>query len=78
MMGHEVAHAVLRHGGKRMTQGMLTGAGLQAVEAGLGMAEMGSDARAGVMAVLGAGSQLGLILPFSRSHETEADVLGLR
>jgi predicted Zn-dependent protease len=78
VMGHEVAHAVLRHGGKRMTQGMLTGAGLQAVEAGLGMAEMGSDARAGVMAVLGAGSQLGLILPFSRSHETEADVLGLR
>jgi predicted Zn-dependent protease len=78
VLGHEVAHAVLRHGGKRMTQGMLTGAGLQAVEAGLGMAEMGPDAKAGVMAVLGAGSQVGLILPFSRSHETEADVLGLR
>lgn len=78
VMGHEVAHAVLRHGGKRMTQGMLTGAGLQAVQAGLGMSQMGEEAKAGVMAVLGAGSQVGLILPFSRSHETEADVLGLR
>jgi metalloendopeptidase OMA1, mitochondrial len=78
VMGHEVAHAVLRHGGKRMTQGMLTGAGLQAVQAGLGMSQMGEEAKSGVMAVLGATSQVGLILPFSRSHETEADVLGLR
>ncbi len=57
---------------------MLTGGALQAVQAGLGMSQMGEEAKAGVMAVLGAGSQVGLILPFSRSHETEADVLGLR
>lgn len=78
VMGHEVAHAVLRHGGKRMTQGMLTGAGLAAVDAGLGMAEMSPDAKGGVMAVLGLGAQVGLILPYSRDHESEADIEGLR
>jgi len=78
VMGHEVAHAVLRHGGKRMTQGLLTGAGLAAVQAGLGVSKMSDEAKDGVLAVLGAGAQVGLILPFSRGHETEADVLGLR
>jgi len=78
VMGHEVAHAVLRHGGKRMTSGMLTGAGLTAIEAGLGMAEMGPEAKTGVLAVLGIGSKVGITLPFSRNHESEADELGLR
>lgn len=78
VMGHEVAHAVLRHGGKRMTQGMLTGAGLAAVQAGLGMTEMSNEAKGGVLAVLGLGAEVGIALPYSRGHETEADVLGLR
>ncbi|MBM4060772.1 MAG: M48 family metallopeptidase [Planctomycetes bacterium] len=78
VMGHEVAHAVLRHGGKRMTQGMLTGAALSAVQAGLGMTEMSEEAKDGVLAVLGIGAEVGLTLPYSRNHETEADVLGLR
>ena len=78
VMGHEVAHAVLRHGGKRMTQGMISGGALQAVQAGLGLYEMGEEAKAGVMAVLGAGTQVLHTLPFSRANETEADILGLR
>ena len=78
VMGHEVAHAVLRHGGKRMTQGMLTGAGMAAVEAGLGIAQMTPEAKGGVMAVLGLGAQVGILLPYSRDHESEADVEGLR
>lgn len=78
VMGHEVAHAVLRHGGKRMTQGMLTGAGLAAVQAGLGMTEMSAEAKDGVLAVLGLGAEVGIALPYSRGHESEADVLGLR
>lgn len=78
VMGHEVAHAVLRHGGKRMTQGTLTNAGLAALEAGLGIAQMGQEAKSGVMAALGMGAQVGLVLPFSRDNETEADVEGLR
>lgn len=78
VMGHEVAHAILRHGGKRMTQGTLTQAGLAAVQAGLGMAEMSNEARSGVMAALGVGAQVGVLLPFSRDHEREADIEGLR
>ncbi|HEX5050184.1 MAG TPA: M48 family metallopeptidase [Planctomycetota bacterium] len=78
VMGHEVAHAVLRHGGKRMTQGTLTAAGLAALEAGLGMTEMSKDAKNGVMAALGMGAQVTVTLPFSRDNETEADVEGLR
>ncbi|MBX3463033.1 MAG: M48 family metallopeptidase [Planctomycetes bacterium] len=78
VMGHEVAHAILRHGGKRMTQGTLTQAGLAAVQAGLGMADMSNEARSGVMAALGVGAQVGVLLPFSRDHEREADIEGLR
>jgi predicted Zn-dependent protease len=78
VMGHEVAHAILRHGGKRMTQGTLTNVALAAVDAGLGMSEMSGEARSGVMAALGLGAQYGVLLPYSREHETEADVEGLR
>lgn len=78
VMGHEVAHAVLRHGGKRMTQGSIANVSLAAVEAGLGLAEMSPEAKGGVMAALGLGTQVGVLLPFSRDHESEADVEGLR
>ncbi len=78
VLGHEVAHAVLRHGGKRMTQGMLTQAGLTAVDAGLGIASMSQEARGNVLAVLGLGANVGVLLPYSRDHESEADVEGLR
>ncbi|HEX6813907.1 MAG TPA: M48 family metallopeptidase [Planctomycetota bacterium] len=78
VMGHEVAHAVLRHGGKRMTQSTITSAGLVAVEAGLGLAEMEGEAKAGVMAALGVGAQVAVLLPYSRDHESEADIEGLR
>jgi predicted Zn-dependent protease len=78
VMGHEVAHAILRHGGKRMTQGMLSQGTLAAVQAGLGVSEMNDTAKAGVMAVLGVGAQVGFTLRYSREHESEADVEGLR
>ncbi len=78
VMGHEVAHATLRHGGKRMTQGMLTQAAMSAVDAGLGVAEMTEGTRGIVMGVLGAGAQYGVLLPYSRDHETEADIEGIR
>ncbi|MFM1873524.1 MAG: hypothetical protein RL398_2946 [Planctomycetota bacterium] len=78
VMGHEVAHAVLRHGGKRMTQGVLTQAGLAAAQAGLELSEMNQEQKAGILAALGVGAQLGVILPYSRDHESEADELGLR
>lgn len=78
VMGHEVAHAVLRHGGKRMTQGMLTQGAMSAIDAGLNVAQMTEGVRGNVMAVLGVGANVGVMLPFSRDHETEADIEGLR
>lgn len=78
VLGHEVAHATLRHGGKRMTQGMLTEGAMAAINAGLGMTEMTETTKNTVMGVLGAGAQVGVLLPFSREHESEADIQGLR
>ncbi|MEO6593193.1 MAG: M48 family metallopeptidase [Planctomycetota bacterium] len=78
VMGHEVAHAILRHGGKRMSQNMVAGGLLSAVQAGMGMAAMGEQTQQMTMAVLGGAAKVGVLLPFSRDHETEADVEGLR
>lgn len=74
IMGHEIAHAVLRHGGERLAQQKLVQLGSMA--AGMSMGEMDPQQQQMVMAALGAGVQYGLILPFSRDHETEADYLG--
>ena len=74
VLGHEVAHALARHAGERMSQGMLVQLG------GLGLsAALGSNPQLGnqVMQAYGLGAGLGLILPFSRSQETEADRIGL-
>jgi len=77
VMGHEVVHALARHGAERMSQGQLTNAALQvlgtAAEAGTGNAMLGQAA----MAALGAGAQVGVLLPFSRKHESEADYIGI-
>lgn len=77
IMGHEVVHALARHGGERMSQNVLT-QGLMTV-ANVGMAVVGVDpiATQGAMAALGAGAQFGVLLPFSRKHESEADYIGL-
>lgn len=78
VMGHEVAHATMRHGGKRMTNTILLSATLAAVGAGLSMSKMSDEEQAGVMAAFGLGAQVGIALPYSRGHETEADVEGVR
>ena len=71
VMGHEIAHAIARHGAERMSQGVLVQLGGAVVGAAAGQ-------NAGVaMAAYGLGSQLGVMLPFSRSHEAEADHIGL-
>lgn len=77
VLGHEVAHAILRHGGQRMTQSTVVDA------VGTGLAELlrarGASAAASTltMGVYDAGTKLGILLPYSRSHETEADTEGL-
>lgn len=75
VMSHEVAHAIANHGGERMSQELVVQAG------GMGLAQAMKSkpelAKKIAMQVYGAGSQVGVLLPYSRSHETEADHIGL-
>ncbi len=75
VLGHEVAHALANHGQQRMSAGVLQQAGA----AGVAIATGGKSAEEQQlwMTAYGAGSQYGAMLPFSRSHESEADMIGL-
>lgn len=75
VMGHEIAHALLRHGSERMAQQKLMQIG--SVAAGMSTSDMDPRQQQMVMAALGAGAQFGIMLPFSRDHESEADYVGL-
>lgn len=77
VLGHEVTHALARHGAERMSQGQLTNAALQVVGAAAGASGMNPLLSQGAMAALGAGAQVGILLPFSRAHESEADYIGI-
>ena len=75
VMGHEVSHAVFNHGNERMSLAL----GANAVELGLAIAMTNKPAetRNLFLNAYGAGATLGLLLPFSRKHEYEADHFGL-
>jgi predicted Zn-dependent protease len=75
IMGHEIGHALARHGAERMSQQQLVQFGQMAVGASVG--DMPLEARRLVMGAIGAGAQAGVLLPFSRAHESEADLIGL-
>ena len=74
VIGHEVAHASLRHGGERMSQAMLLDIGGQLVGAATGQSKYAQA----IALAYGAGAQLGVALPHSRKQELEADRVGLR
>jgi predicted Zn-dependent protease len=75
VISHEVAHALARHAGERQSQSMLAQAGGM----GLGMALGGAGSAAGqaIMQGYGLGTKLGILLPYSRTQEIEADHVGL-
>lgn len=75
VMGHEVAHAIARHGAERMTQQMGAQLGLTALSVAL--KDKPEQTKNIFMAAAGVGTQVGVILPFSRNNESEADHLGL-
>lgn len=75
VMGHEIAHALAKHGNERMSQEVLVGAVGQAISAYIGTEDQKKQAIFQV--AFGLGSQLGVMLPYSRKHEYEADRLGL-
>lgn len=76
VMGHEIGHALARHGAERMSRGQLaqmSGQVLNAVMVGRGNPQN----TAMVMQAFGVGTQLGVMLPHSRSQELEADHIGI-
>lgn len=74
VLGHEIGHVVGRHAAERYSQQIGVSVGAQAVGGALG----GSDANADKYAqIFGTGATLGLLLPFSRKHEHQADFLGV-
>lgn len=75
VMGHEVAHAVAKHSNERMSQQMLAQYGGTALGLALGGSSQATQAIASQ--VYGLGAQYGVMLPFSRKHEKEADYMGL-
>lgn len=75
VMGHEIAHVVARHGNERMSQMLLAEVGALAVDVAL--SQKPEQTRAIFQTAYGAVANVGVVLPFSRLHETEADRLGI-
>jgi predicted Zn-dependent protease len=75
VLGHEVAHAIARHGAERLSQDMLVQVGLAGTMTALSNRDPKTVQSVG--ALLGAGASVGLLLPWGRSQESEADHLGL-
>jgi predicted Zn-dependent protease len=75
VLGHEISHAVAEHGNERMSQGLLAQFGGMALEAALD--KKPAETKALWMTAFGVGAQVGVLLPFSRTQESEADRLGL-
>lgn len=76
VMGHEMAHATLRHGSERILQQKATNTILTGVSFSMG--DMDYNQRRLIMSAIGAGAQYGVLNPFGREHESEADAVGLR
>lgn len=75
VMGHEVSHALMQHGNQRMSQGLLATVGQVALA--VAVANKPQETQNLFLGAYGAGAQLGILLPFSRKHELEADRYGL-
>jgi metalloendopeptidase OMA1, mitochondrial len=69
VMGHEVAHAIARHGSERMSQGLLA--------QGIGALAVGTGVNPQMVEIAAQAATLGIILPYSRTQESEADHIGL-
>ena len=74
VMGHEMSHAIARHGSQRILQQQMTQTAMMGLQGS--MSDMSYEQQRTLMGLLGAGAQYGLILPFSREHESEADYMG--
>ncbi|WP_409420333.1 M48 family metallopeptidase [Pseudaeromonas sp. ZJS20] len=73
VIGHEVSHVLAKHSNERLSQSQVANLGMVAADMALGS----SGYRQPAMAALGVGVQVGVLLPYGREQETEADLLGL-
>ena len=75
VLGHEVAHAIARHGNERMSQSLLASMG--GIALSVALSEKPATTRNLFMVAFGVGTTVGVLLPYSRLHEYEADRIGL-
>ena len=75
VMGHEMAHAIARHGSQRLLRTSVAQTIMMGAQ--FSFSDMDWNQRRMILAALGAGAQYGVLLPFSRQHETEADEMGV-
>lgn len=76
VLGHEMAHATCHHGAERVLHQNMTQTAMLGVQGSF--ADLDYQQQRTIMGLLGAGAQYGVLLPFSRSHESEADLVGLK
>jgi len=77
VLGHEISHALFNHGQQRMSVDLIEQIGALGLQMGASAAGLSPKIQSSLMSAYGIGTQLGATLPFSRSHESEADHYGL-
>lgn len=77
VLGHEIGHVMAKHGNERVSQGLATQVALQGTAFALQKDGQIDKKTQLIVAALGVGLQFGVTLPFSRTHESEADIIGL-
>jgi predicted Zn-dependent protease len=76
VLGHEVGHVIAKHGAERVSHGLVAQGGIVAADAFL-KGQSSPAAHQAILAGLGLGVQVGVLLPYGRTQESEADVIGL-
>ncbi|MCG9580765.1 M48 family metallopeptidase [Vibrio tubiashii] len=76
VIGHEIAHVLADHSNERLSQSQIANAGLQLTNIALGSSEY-AQYQGATMAALGLGVQYGVLMPYGRTQESEADIVGL-
>lgn len=77
VLGHETGHVTGRHASERMSQGVVAQLGMSAAQIGASKVAINPEAQKDLVTALGLGVQYGVLMPFSRNQESEADILGL-
>lgn len=77
VIGHEIGHVLADHSNARLSAQYATSAGIQLLSAFMGGGNAGAGGKE-IMALLGVGAQVGVLLPYTRGQESEADIIGLK